>query len=365
MKGIYIAAVDLFNPNENGVIKKIYGQVKAFKNLGIDMDIAHIEKMKLKFNNELLNKRINKPSNFNFHSQLLSNYCNELKKYNFVYIRFSRGDIKYYKLIKFLNENNVKVIIEIPTYPYKEQYSYKKIKNVIYGLLDVIIWKKIKKYVYRIATTNSMKSIEGVKCINISNGIDLDELPLSKYNQGSSSINMVGIANLNKWHGYDRVIIGLYDYYKTNDLKKEYVKFYVIGEGREKQNLLDLTEKLGLNNVVKFLGLKSGNELDHEIDKMNIGISSLALFRAGGGHDPIKTKEFLGRGLPVVLGYEERLVDMKLDYVIKVKEDESKIDINYIVKLYEDKKWDKKVIRKYSSENLSWESQIKKVVDSL
>ncbi len=365
MKGLYIAAVDSENPKEIGVINKIYGQINAFKNLNIEMDISHLKDNYVVFKKNISTNKVGKPSNYKFHDYLLKKYKNELREYDFVYIRFSRGDFKYYNLIKYLSKNNVKVVVEIPTYPYRQQYSYSNPKHAIYGGLDILIWKLIRKYIFRISVTNDNKEIEGIRCINISNGIDLGKLPLVKTVNNKDNINLVGIANLSKWHGYDRVIKGLYNYYENKYNNKSQVNFYIIGEGREKQNLMELTEKLELNSVVKFLGVKSGNDLDNVLNEMHIGVSSLALFRAGGGHDPIKTKEFLGRGLPVVLGYEDKVVNMNLPYVIKVPEDESIINIEYLVKLYEDNLFDRDEIRKYAEKNLSWDVQMEKIINAL
>lgn len=364
MKGIYIAAVDKNNPLEKGVINKIYGQINAFKNLNIEIDSAHMEDGHVCINTKKQDYKVSKPSNFFFHRYLRKAYGDELCKYDFAYIRFSRGDFEYYKLIKYLSSNNVKVIVEIPTYPYRQQFEYKDIKNQIYNFFDWIIWKIIRSYVYRISTTNDFDYIEKIKCVKISNGIDLDKIKMVKGNNTDDVIKLVGVANISKWHGYDRVIKGLADYYKNHDNNRK-VEFYIIGEGREKKNLEDLTEKLDLKDKVFFLGVKSGEELDNEMDNMHIGVSSLALHRAGGGHDPIKSKEFLGRGLPILLAYDDKLIDMSLEYVFLAEESESAIDISEIVKRYECINSSGSDIRNYACEHLSWNKQMIKVINEL
>lgn len=363
MKGIYIAAIDSCQATEKGVITKINGQIKAFSEFNINMDFAYIKEKNVFLNDILIKKHLNKPTNFFFHRYIREYMLKDLKKYDFAYIRFSRGDLQYYNLIKLLSKNGIKVIIEIPTYPYKQQYNYLNIKHLLYAFLDILIWKKIKKYIYRIAVTSNIEYIEGVKCINIFNGIDINTLSVNKSKYDGKTINMVGIANISKWHGYDRIIRGMNSFYNKNNSHK--VKFYLIGEGNEKQNLINLVGDLNLENVVEFLGVKTGDELNKELDRMHIGISSLALFRAGGGHDPIKTKEFIGRGMPVVLGYNDKLVDMNLSYVMKVEEDDSEIDINNIIYKYDNMNCNKDEIRKYAEENLSWTSQISKIVECL
>lgn len=364
MKGIYIAAIDSCQGKEKGVINKIYGQIKAFNKWNIDMDITHIKDRNILFNNQLLNINLPKPTNFFFHKNIKKIIMSQDTNYDFAYIRFSRGDYEYFKLIKFLYKCNIKVIVEIPTYPYNKQYKYTNIKHLIYGAIDKIIWKLINKYIYRISVTNDIEYINGIKCINMYNGIDLETLPINCNKTHYEEINLVGIANISKWHGYDRVIRGLYEY-KNSNFNKKIVKFYIIGEGNEKENLIKLTKQLSLEEEVKFLGVKTGESLNKELNNMHIGISSLALFRAGGGHDPIKTKEFIGRGMPVMLGYTDKLVDMDLPYVFKVSEDNSSIDINDIVNKYENLEITSKDIRNYAEKNLSWEAQIYKIIKEI
>ena len=360
MKGIYIAAIDSCEAKEKGVINKIYGQIKAFKKLNVEMDIAHIKNKDIIFNGNLSNIKLYKPTNFFFHKNIKKKLKTKIKDYDFAYIRFSRGDIEYFRLIKFLNKNNIKVIIEIPTYPYIKQYKYTNPKHLIYGILDLVIWQLVKKYIYRISVTNNISKIRGIKCINIYNGIDLDSLPLNSSKKISNKLNLVGVANISKWHGYDRVIRGLYEYNKNSNSKN--INFYVIGEGEEKENLIKLSKDLGLEKNVRFLGVKTGKHLNRELDNMHIGVSSLALFRAGGGHDPIKPKEFIGRGMPVILGYNDKLVDMNLPYVFKIPEDNSSVNIDEIVDKFYKLQESKQDIRDYAKANLSWESQIYKLI---
>ncbi len=167
-----------------------------------------------------------------------------------------------------------------------------------------------------------------------------------------------------KWHGYDRIIRGLKEYYDSN-LDKVDVNFFIVGEGNEKQNLLELVKNLNLEDRVKFLGAQTGGELDNLFNNANIGVSSLALNRAGGGHDPIKTKEFIARGMPVVLGYEDKLIDMNLSYVIRFDDDESPININYLVNKVREINSTPMEIRSYALSNLVWEKQMLKVINSL
>ena len=289
---------------------------------------------------------------------------NNNKKYDFVYIRYTIGNIFLLDLCKYLNKNGIRVIIEIPTYPYKDEADLSKIGNKILYSLDGFVQNRLKKYIYRIATTSLDKEIYGVKCINFNNGVNMNEVEIIKKDFHQNQINFIGVANVNKWHGYDRLILGLDEYYKKDNREIE-VNFYIVGNGEELNNLKDLVHNLNLSNHVIFTGSKRGKELDEIYNKCDVGVSSLALFRAGGGHDPIKSKEYLAKGIPILLGYEDRIINMKLPFVFSVSNDNSIIDVEDIIKKYLELSINENEIREYACKNLSWEAQIEKVIKEI
>lgn len=371
MRGIYIHDIDFkLNPQYSGVKNKIYSQIKAFNRQGVDMDLIYLEDNNIMFNNEYTNQDISRfkigrvRNNMMFF--LVLKYFKEhtklqTKKYDFIYIRFSMANIGMYKLAKWLYKQGIKIIIEIPTYPYIDELS-PSIYNYVLKKIDGKVWNNIKRYVYRVAVTNNVKSINGIKTINIYNGVDIESIPIVKGNKGDT-VNLVGVANISKWHGYDRIIKGLRDYYK--EYKTSQVHFYIVGNGVEKNNLEKMVKEFSLNEYVHFVGSRIGSELNLIMDKADIGVSSLALFRAGGGHDPIKTKEFIARGIPVILGYEDKLVDMNLPYIMKVNEDDTPVDIDSILEKIKNLHVDSREIREYAVKNLSWDSQIMKIINSI
>ena len=363
MKGIYIAKIDENYSLDIGVGKKINGEIKALRNLGINMDYLRLKDREMYFNNNRI-KKVIKFFSYGYYYRFLKKIDLD---YDFAYIRYSKGNINLYRLIKMLSKKDIKIIIEIPTYPYSNEFTG-ELKEDIFGFLDNIITKKLKKYVFRLAVTNNKYNfIYGIKTIKINNGIDIENFNMSnKVEKKGDTLNLIGIANIAKWHGYDRVIKGISDYYKRNYKSGYKINFYIVGEGNEKENLINLSRKLNVENCVKFLGAKNGKELDEIFSNMDIGVSSLALFRAGGGHDPIKSKEFLARGIPVLLAYNDRLIDMKLPFVFSFDENETNINMNILIEKYKNiEKMNKEEIREYAKNNLSWETQMKKVVEEL
>ena len=108
------------------------------------------------------------------------------------------------------------------------------------------------------------------------------------------------MANLSFWHGYDRMIKGLYNYYQNNNNFPVFLKF--IGDGPEKQKLMFLVEKLKLQQYVSFKGKVDGKELDVHFDGMHIGIDVLGMFRRGFNESSsLKAREYCARGIPLFL----------------------------------------------------------------
>lgn len=361
MNIIYIARIDEEYSLDLGVAKKINGQINAFKDLKCNVDYLRIKNKKIVLNNVILDK-------IKYRKFAYRNFYNCLKRldkrFDFAYLRYTKADMFFFRTVKLLYKKGIKVIIEIPTYPYLVEVNNKSVLGKLEIALDNIITGKLKRYVHRICTTSKENYIFGIETIKINNGININSIPVKKKScHDKSIINMIGIGNLARWHGYDRIIKGLANYYKENNSIN--IQFFIVGEGRERVNLESLTAELNIKNYVHFLGSKTGKELDDIFDEMDLGISSLALFRAGGGHDPIKSKEFLGRGLPILLAYDDKLIDMSLEYVFLAEESESAIDISEVVERYKCINSSSIDIRNYAYEHLSWNKQMIKVINEL
>ncbi len=365
MKGLYIACIDESECG-SGVYKKIKGQIKAFKNNKIEMDLLCKNKDVLSLNSEILKGgiidfKLSLGKARDFFKFIYKYKKDHIKKYDFVYIRFSSADCYMFKLIKYVNSLNKKVFVEIPTYPYKYEVK-NKIKRNAFDLIDNILFKNYGRYINKLVIfNNEIDKLFNIDVINTFNAVDLNENQLVYTIRNENEINLIGLANINIWHGYDRIIWGLEKYYKSSDIRIK-VNFCIVGNGAERENLEKLTKRLGLEEYISFKGAKQGEELEKILCKMNIGVSSLGLHRIGGAGDPIKTKEFIARGLPVILSYDDSAVSDKLSFVFTFESNDNYIDINKLIDKYNKCDLDSKSIREFAINNLSWESQIKKII---
>ena len=355
----------------SGISKKVLSQVKAMENNKIDVYFSFLVEEKEyilrkigdmtsdKFKNNILGKIKTYMTYKNLLNYIINNDI------DFIYIRYTHFSNYFFnKFLQALKENNVKIFLEIPTYPYDMEYKrtigYRKIKFFI----EKYYRKKMYKFITRVVTFSEDDEIFGIKTTKIINGVDLKNIEKVNINFVKSGISFIGVAGIAFWHGYDRFILSIANYYKKAPLKK--VVFHIVGEGnkRELNELKKLVQKNKLEKYVIFHGSRFGEELDEIYNKSNIAIGSLGRFRSGiVTMKALKNREYAARGLPMV--YSEMDLDFEKEkFVYKVQHDESLIDIEKIIEWYKNLKVSSEEIREFSKQ-FSWDIQMKKVIDEI
>ena len=167
--GIYMCAcIDLSN-RSSGISKKINSQINILKNNGYNISTINISNTNKKFFDELKFILPFVISNYEKDIISLNNSNINLDTIDFAYIRkitFCKGFIE---LLKILHSHNIKILLEIPTYPFGGEYQgLKKILNIPIFFYSI----KLKKYVHRIVTYSNDKMIWGIRTINIANSVD-------------------------------------------------------------------------------------------------------------------------------------------------------------------------------------------------
>ena len=364
MRGLYITLINLLQPGNLGVTK-VRGQINAFQKLGCEVDWIYEKNNNIFIENKYIGKRsMNYIGVNNFFIKIKQFLKQNKNTYDFVYIRYMPSNLGLLYLLKYLKKRNIKVFLEIPTYPYYPEMQ-KNVKSIIYKKIDQFITMRLKKYVFKIILTTEVDLLFGIDTITINNSIDPDIITFNE-KKVHSTINLMGLANIQRWHGYDKVIQALDHYYKSKKCT-EIVKFYIVGAGNEGviNQLKNAVEVYGLEEYVIFCGPKVASELDDIYSIMDIGISSLALDRAGGGHNPVKTKEYLGKGLPVIIGYEDKLLNNEIPFVFNILSNDNQLDILEVIDWYKSLQITSKEIREFACRNLSWKSEMSKIINSL
>lgn len=333
MKGLYISFefdLNILN-NSNGINKKVLHQFETFINRGYEMDFynpysKYLKTIKFRALRRLPFGEYAFPWNYDF----------DFLIFDFIYIRkpwFMTNDMLIF-LKKVKNQNpRIKILLEVPTYPY--DYEIQSISSYPLLFKDRIIRKKIYKYIDRIVTFSNDEKLFNIPCININNAI-LDTKNLSnnalKQLKEKNKLNIISVSSLAFWHGYDRAIKGLYNYYKNNTTKD--IMLHIVGVGQEYFRLKKITNKYELNDVVIFHGEKSKEDLEDLYNQSQIGLDSLGRHRSKVYYNSsLKSKEYLSKGLVVVTSVDSEL-DNDFKYLIKIPNNESSVDFEYIKRVY-------------------------------
>lgn len=275
-----------------------------------------------------------------------------------IYIRRFNATKWLLDYLKFLKKLNKKIILEIPTYPYDNEIS----KENYFIKQDKIYREKYYKYIDRIVTYSDDKVIWNIPCINISNGIDLEEVNLIEKKE-HNGINLISVANYSFWHGIDRFLYSLLQYKKNGG--KEKIKFHIVGEGSENPKFKKIVENnIELQDMVIFHGVKFGNELDEIYNNSDIALGSLGIHRLKlESVQPLKNREYCAKGLPFVIGFNDPNFKNK-EYVYEVSYDDELIEIEKLIKWYKNLEISPEEIRK-DAEKFTWDIQMKKVLDNI
>lgn len=377
MKLIYLSTKDFSNGNGDGVVKKILNHIKCFEKSGFDVDYTYTDSRDntvhfVQGGRDIVIGRYKILSGVFCKTiiyKYLKNHLSELK-YDCTYIRFlgGRTDPWHLDILRVLKKHNVRIVLEITTYPYDDEGS--KFETFI----DRMFRWRLKKYVDIITTFSVDDEIFGIKTIVTKNGVDVDSIKkIDSSNSDAKQINLIAVSSFINYHGYERLLNGLGEYYKNHGDGKK-VMLHMVGDGTEMEYYKQIVSDYSIEDKVIFYGFKSGSELDTIYDKADVAIGSLGIYKIGlNTVSSIKTKEYISRGLPVAAGfYEIGLFDENTDFFLNVGNDASYIDIptvidwyDKIIKKYGDKEKLVNTIRQYAYDNVDMSIVLKPVIDYL
>jgi len=299
-------------------------------------------------------------------------YCKQ-NKIDFVYARcFQNANPLLIRLFKRLKNLGIKSVTEIPTYPYDQEFvGFPFITRV--GLkIDQMFRNKLSEQMNAIVTFSDAETIFGQRTIRISNGVDMDSIPLHNYKvPEDNSIHLIGVAEVHYWHGFDRLIAGLGEYYSNNSNPRP-VYFHIVGvvwksemyDSVHAPGFSELMDKYNIRDKVIFHGQLFGDELNQIFDQCCFAIGSLARHRSGiTTIKTLKNREYATRGMPFAYSEQDNDFDGK-SYVLKIVPDESPVDILSILNFIDNHCFAPDYIRT-SVENLSWSVQMKRVIDEV
>ncbi|MDD6780793.1 MAG: glycosyltransferase family 1 protein [Prevotellaceae bacterium] len=360
--------------DESGISKKIHYQVKGLQQNGHEVHLCYYDfdprghRCRYVGNKVIADYGTGALAAIRSRTQLdcIYNYC-AVNAIEMVYARsFMNANPILVRLFDKLSKRGIKCITEIPTYPYDSEFKGYPLKYKIPLYIDKLFRKALAKKMEAIVTFSNEETIFGKRTICISNGIDLDSIPI--YNpKKQNDIHLIAVAEIHYWHGFDRLVAGMGEYYKLNpDARK--VFFHVVGweddRGTTSNGYLTVEQTAKKYNIGQYVvnhGKLFGDKLDEVFNQCVFAIGSLGRHRSGITNiKTLKNREYAARGIPFIYSETDNDFEDK-PYIIKAPADESPVNIRQIIDFIDTHDVNPTEIRN-TVEHLSWRFQMEKVV---
>ena len=363
--------------NERGISKKIHYQVKGLRQNGHEVHLCYYDFDSRGHRCRFVDDRAIADYGMGAMAALRSRidlgcicrYCVD-NGIEIVYARsFMNASPVLVRLFRKLNRHGIKCVTEIPTYPYDQEFKGYPLKYKIPLYIDMMYRSALASKMQAIVTFSSEKTIFGKRTICISNGIDLDSIPIHNPKK-QQDIHLIAVAEIHYWHGFDRLVAGFGEYYKSNPNGRK-VYFHVVGweddRGTTSNGYLtveQMARKYGIEKYIINHGKLFGEKLDEVFNQCVFAIGSLGRHRSGITEiKTLKNREYAARGISFIYSENDSDFDNK-PYIIKASADESPINVGEIIDYIDNHDINPAEIRK-TVEHLSWKYQMEKVITEI
>jgi len=347
-KLIFLVDHSFNHDNHVGVRKKVNSQLKLFQKNGIEASLQFFEwvdgkpQFEIPLDTDLLYFR-----NIGFSIRIVQ---------------------KLWKIKKSIP--NIKIIMEIPTYPFAGEQKDLCMKERINAWISKLIWRFCIDRFVVMGMDEKQRYLYGIPVIHAINGVNFEEEEIVPLDLKEDAVNMICVSGCYYWHGYDRLIKGMEEYYSKNKEPLN-VNLYIVGVGDCLEEYRELAGQADLLDKHIFLcGKLEGKDLQEVYNHCNLAVECLALHRKDIRRcGSIKSREYAAKGLPMITSAVLDISnDLTSEYILKISEDDSNIDIEEIVrfwhKLYKENK-DRNIrtdIRNVFAQYCSWEIVFKDVI---
>jgi len=361
------------NPErKSGVDKKIYGQIKAFEKLGHNVWYFTFSDGKMllhnKGNGEVLFDVPQNSFGYYFALEKGVRYASRNIDIDMVYIRRIFCSPFHLRTLSILKSKNILTVEELPTYPYDN--LNKNYNNYAYraaAVVDKYFRGGFKKHLDWFTTYSADKEIFGVPAISLDNGIDLDNISFTPTVFPKDRMDMIAVSAMASWHGYERVIEGMREYYSKDHDREVYL--HLVGTGTEDEKWKELCRKYGLEKYVIFYGHRDGNALTEVFAKCQIGLGALGMYKANlFTGSPLKNREYMAMGKPYIYAHTETDPNVTDEFCMEIPNDPSPGDINKLIEFYDRVSSIEDISVKmnlFATKYFGWDIQMKKVLDTV
>lgn len=351
MKLAYVTNIDLDAPNHKGVKNKIFGQAAAFNQSNIQTTIIcrsanRIISFQDEHEYEVIhefskNRWISIVQRRNFF-QKITDLINELKP-NIIYLRYPLSSKDLYS---FLKKIDTKIIIEIPTYPYKKEFK-NGIKHKISILIDKFWRKKVSSMVNRYVTIGEdLSTLDDVQVIQISNGFYWNHSIPKLKNNITRPFQVVFMGNPMAHHGIEFLNI-----FHNCDVEINFV-----GNSIYLENLKLKLDKLS----VKYYNYMDDQKLSDFLSEMDFGISTLS--DKIKDHSALKSRFYALHGIPFIftgvdIDFKKNTFSYNIKDINNIDQIKMKEILNHLSKV------NRVMLQNYALTQLSWTKKMQPIIE--
>lgn len=190
----------------------------------------------------------------------------------------------------------------------------------------------------------------------VANGVDVDSIaPTAFVPFDGRELRLAFMASSHAvWHGTDRLLAMLRTY-----RGKVPIRVDMVGHG---SGTPGTEERVGPAATIFHHGMRSGADLDAVLAGATVGVSTLAFHRTGLRQAAVlKTREYLARGLPTVIGYDDVDVPDDTPFVLRVSKDDAPLSAEALLAFAErvsSRRDLAKDVRGFASAALDWRVKI-------
>lgn len=286
---------------------------------------------------------------------LLNTFCSKYgKKTIFEHLSIEEFEIKLHTQENPFGLSPSKLFswLEYSKLPLWREYLFGKTmrKNVKLGICNS----------KEIADFQNRKSGGIYQCIIGGDAFEVVAYPLKTRPILEQELRMVflkGASTSADFNGLDRIIKGIANYQGSFKLK-----LYILGHQLDAEK--DTVSKLNIEDKVKLMSPKRGEELFDFLKDIHIGIATLGLFRKGLNETTtIKVREYIALGLPFIFAYTDPdLNEEAKEFALEFPNDDSIIDMGKVTEFAKKALVDKELpqkMRNYAEEHLDYEVKMK------
>jgi len=318
MNIVYILSEDI--SIESGVTKKIMSQIKYWKSFGHSVQVVSLksETMEPVIPDAIILSKYIKEKNIKRKllrritiAQKLNSYL-KLIDVDIIYTRYIVGAPDIVHVLKKF----APYIIELNTNDIEELKGSKKSDYILNQLTRTYFLSNASGFISvsrELIEDNIYNKFKKENCI-IGNGYDFSSIHKEKTVFNSNKTKFVFIGSpYQKWHGIDKILI--LARILTHD------EFHIVGPNKEE------LEKFGsISKNIIVHGYCNHKYINDLIVKCDIGLSTLALHRKKMNEaSPLKSREYLAHGLPIIIGYKDTDLYDELEFVLNIGNYENNI----------------------------------------